>query len=29
LTVASLFANIFVLQEQRESIEELWKNLIW
>jgi 5,10-methylene-tetrahydrofolate dehydrogenase/methenyl tetrahydrofolate cyclohydrolase len=28
LTVASLFANIFVLQEQRESIEELWKNLI-
>lgn len=29
LTVASLFSNIFVLQEQKEIIETLWKNLVW
>jgi methylenetetrahydrofolate dehydrogenase (NADP+)/methenyltetrahydrofolate cyclohydrolase len=28
LTVASLFANIFVLQEQKAIIEELWNHLV-
>jgi methylenetetrahydrofolate dehydrogenase (NADP+)/methenyltetrahydrofolate cyclohydrolase len=27
LTVACLFSNVFVLQEQKKLIETLWKNL--
>jgi hypothetical protein len=29
LTVASLFSNIFLLQQQKKLIERLWNNIAW